>query len=778
MIRIDSQKIGQRLGLTIVRHPRKTIAVSLLVTALFGWGASRSAFSTDYKIFFAKEDPKRVALDTLERRFTKTDNIAFVVKSQGQDVFNEDALTALHELTDAAWKLPHATRVDSLTNFQHSYAEGEDLVVEDLVERPLPQDLGRIREVAGSEPLLYGSLLARDLEAAGVNVMLLLPPDRPEAVAEAAAAARALAARVGAEHPDLEIRVSGMAMMNDAFMAASIRDMSLIFPVMALVMLVAMWLLLGSRYATFCVVAVVLVSAVATIGAGGFLGYPLTPPSAASPTIVLALAVADAVHIIVDMTARMRRGARQREAIVGSLSVNFKPVLLTSLTTMVGFLCLNFAEAAPFWHLANMTGTGIAMALLSALTLLPAMLVLVPIKPARSSAWGARLCRPLASFVLSARGPLLIGGLVATALLAVHASKLRTNDQFLEYFDDAIPFRGDTEFFMDNLTGIYTLEYQLESRDGVADPVFLQDVDRFVAWLRSQSEVVHVYALTDVLKRLNRNLAGDDPKAYHLPASEALASQQLLLYEMSLPFGLDLKDRLDVQKRTTRVTVTVSDMSSRELRAFAARSEGWLHAHAPRNMWAEAISPAIVFSHLSDRNTKAMMRGNILTLLLISICLIVALRDPGIGLLSLLPNLLPIVAAYGIWSLFVGEINIVVSVAGAVALGIIVDDTIHFLSKYQVARASGQDGTQAVTTAIIGVGPALVITTCVLFTGFGVLAFSAFQMTSALGMFTAIVCMTGLLADLLVLPPLLLAIEAVRLRWDAPRALERVSHET
>lgn len=756
------ERLGAALGAAVVRRPVWTILLCLAAVSAVAAGGLKVRFSTDYRVFFSQDDPKLAALDALERVFTKTDNIIFVVAPRGEgDVFQPEALAAVEALTEGGWKLPYASRADSITNFQRARAEDDELIVEGLTEglseEPTAAELQRVREAALAEPLLAGSLLAKDARAAGVNITLRLPGERNEEVSEAAAAARALAAEVGAAHPGVEIHVSGMAMMNDAFMGASIQDMSFVFPLMAVVMLAALWFLLGSLWATFTVVALIAVSSAAALGVAGLLGYPLTPPSAASPTIVLTLAVADGVHIIMSMTRAMRAGMSQRDAIVESLRTNLKPVLLTSVTTAIGFLSLNFAEAPPFWHLANMTATGIAVALLGAVTLLPALLVLVPMKPAAGSRLAARTSEGLASFVLKARTPLLIGGLAIAGVLGAEATRLETNDQFVDYFDESIPFRPDTEFLMDRLSGIYLLEYAIgsEGPSGVTDPAYLGDVDRFATWLRTQPEVTHVYSVSDIVKKVAALLDGSDVP--RLPDSQPLAAEALMLYEMSLPFGLDLTDRINLDKSATRMTVTVHNLPSAQLRAFTERTERWLRDHTPEARWAQATSPAVIFSHLSDRNTRAMMRGNLLSLLLISLCLVIALRSLGLGLVSLIPNLMPIAFAYGLWALIFGDINIVASVAGAVALGIIVDDTIHFLSKYQMLRnEEGLDVEAAVRKTLTSVGPALIVTTVVLVAGFGVLTLSAFQMTSNLGLFTAMVCVSGLAADLLVLPPLLL----------------------
>ncbi len=756
------ERFGRALGMWISRHPW-TVVVLGLVTCLAGSiGLRDVSVSSDYRVFFSEQDPQKLAFDELEEVFTKTDNVVFVVKPAGGDVFERDSLAVLQALTERAWKLPHATRVDSITNFQHSYAEDEDIIIEDLVFGPsdtlLDEDLVEIRKVAMAEPLLVGGLLATDARAAGVNVTLRLPRESPAEVTETARAARALAREIEDEHPGTEVRASGMALMNDAFMEASIEDMMVIIPAMYVVMLVVLGVLLRSVTATGIVVLIVAMSSAVTVGVAGWLGYPLTPPTASAPTVVLTLAVADGVHIFLSARGELQDGASRTHAVASALQSNFRPVLLTSLTTIVGFACLNFAEAPPYWHLANMTVAGIAAAFVYSVTVLPALLIVLPLRvpPRRDSTH--RLMDRIADLVLAQRTRLVVGGVVTALCLGVAASRLESNDQFLEYFDDSITFRPDTEYMMEHLTGIYTVEYAVQAggESAINEPEYLQALDGFTQWLRAQPEVSHVYSYADIIKRINQNLHEGQPEHYAVPPTREAASQELMLYEMSLPVGLDLNDRVDVARSSTRVSITLRDLSSRELLDFKARSEGWLRDNAPPAMHAQATSPVIIFTTLSQENTKSMMAGNLASLLLISACLVFALGSWRLGLLSIVPNLLPILFGYGLWSLLFSEINIVASIAGTVCLGIIVDDTIHFLTKYRLARTvGGKSPPEAIRSTLNTVGPALIATTAVLFFGFGVLTQSGFQMNSDLGLLVVLVVGFALLHDLILLPALL-----------------------
>ncbi|MGE0653961.1 MAG: RND family transporter, partial [Alphaproteobacteria bacterium] len=354
-----------------------------------------------------------------------------------------------------------------------------------------------------------------------------------------------------------------------------------------------------------------------------------------------------------------------------------------------------------------------------------------------------------------------------TALLvaasAVLVTRIELDDDFVRYLDRHDPFRVDTEFALRNLTGIYHLDVPLGTGQdgGIADPDYLRRVDGFAAWLRAQPEVMHVYAITDVVKRLNRNMHGDDPAWFRIPDDRALAAQMLLLYEMSLPQGLDLNDRVDVAKSASRVTATLRDLTARQFRDFEQRTRGWLAANWSGRPVPEPTGVFAMFAHIAERNIAGMVSGTTLAFLLIGVCMTVGLRSVRYGLLSMLPNVFPALLAFGVWSLLVGRVGVAAAAVASVTLGIIVDDTVHMLSGYlRARRVHGMDPSAAVAEVLSHAGRPIVISTVVLVSGFAVLAGSTFELNAVLGLLSAVTIAIALGGDLLFLPALLLTIDA------------------
>ena len=267
----------------------------------------------------------------------------------------------------------------------------------------------------------------------------------------------------------------------------------------------------------------------------------------------------------------------------------------------------------------------------------------------------------------------------------------------------------------------------------------------------------HVYSYTDTIKRLNKNMHGDELEWYRIPEQRDLAAQYLLLYELSLPYGLDLNDRISIDKGATRVTATLDDISTVEVRAFNTRAKGWLAENTPAYMHAEPTGATVMFSHISEQNIESMLRGNLLAVILITGILMLALRSLPLGALSLIPNAVPILMTFGVWALIVGQVGMAAATVSATSVGIIVDNTVHFMTKYlRARRVRGFDRPEAIHYAFRTVGVAIAVNALILALGFAVLATSTFRINAEMGLLTALAIVIALAVDFLLLPALLM----------------------
>jgi predicted RND superfamily exporter protein len=259
------------------------------------------------------------------------------------------------------------------------------------------------------------------------------------------------------------------------------------------------------------------------------------------------------------------------------------------------------------------------------------------------------------------------------------------------------------------------------------------------------------------MKRLNRNMHADDATYYRTPGDRELAAQYLLLYELSLPYGLDLNDRINIDKSASRVTATLGRTSTADTKLLLARVDGWMQKNWPDYMQADPTSASVMFAYITERNVQNMITATILAIGVIALIMVFALRSFSLGLLSLIPNGLPILATFGAWALLVGEVGFSVATVASISLGIVVDDTVHFLSKYVRARDErGLTVEDSIRYAFNNVGMAIVVNTIILTVGFFVMTQSSFKPNFDMGLMTIIAIVFALILDFLLLPALLL----------------------
>ncbi len=764
----------------ITRHPWLVIFVAVLLVMVASTGMKRLTIKTDYRIFFSADNPQLLTFEALDAMYTKNDNVMFILAPKDGDVFSKETLEAISILTEKAWQTPYSIRVDSLANFQNTEAEGDDIRVRNLIDKEIEltdDHRKKIKRIALSEPILLNRFVSDRGHVTGINVTVQLPGEKSTEVLEIANFARNIAAEIEALYPQIDIYLSGVIFMNNAFSEAAKGDLKKLVPISFILMLITLGVMIRGFSGTLATLLVIIGSIITAIGLGSYLGFPITAPSAATPTIVLTIAIANCVHILVTLLHEMRMGRDKNAAIVESLRINMQPVFLASITTTLGFLSMNFSDAPPFQHLGNMVAIGVVASFFLSVIFLPALMSVLPVRVNSVVNDDNHLMHRVSDFVIGQRQKLIWGMSIVVIALVASIPRNEMNDVFVHYFDETMQFRTDADFMTENLTGLYIISYSLDSGEpgGISNPEYLREVGAFADWYRAQPETIHVNSITDIMKRLNKNMHGDEQSWYRLPNKRDLAAQYLLLYEMSLPYGLDLNNQINVEKSATRFTATLQTLSTNDLLALDRRANDWLKKNTPHISGKESSGVSIMFADIGRRNIVGMLIGTTLALIGISLILIIALRSIKIGLLSLIPNLIPAAMGFGLWGLLVGEVGLSLSIVAGMTLGIVVDDTVHFLSKYlRARREKGLDAEEAVRYAFRHVGMALLTTSVVLVVGFMVLSLSGFELNASMGLLTAIVIVFALLADFLLLPPILMLFD--RKKINEQPAIKELGH--
>ncbi len=750
-----------RFGQATVQYPILFITLSFVLVLIATAGIVNLGSTPDSRIFFSADNPHLQSLQYLEETFSRSDNVYIAIHNRDGTLFQPEILSLILEVTEASWQVPFSNRVSSLANFQYVSADDDTIIVRDLIESDVlltDAYAQRIEQYVMNKPSILGQMVSRDGTVTGVNITLQKPDNNPHAVFEVMDYINELIAEFSTRYPQTEFYVTGGAAFDVAFTNIPAQENLFLGPLMVFFILVILYLTLRSVWFVFGTVLLIGMSVGVMLGVTGWVGAKMNAGTAGAPVIVLTLAVAYCVHVLVSVRQQLLSGVEFHSALVESIRINFAPVAITGITTAIGFLTLNFSDAPPFRQLGNMVAVGVLTTFILSVTFLPAFLSIRKIRLQPGPSTVSDLFRALANVVTRFHYYFLVLGILLITAIGFGAFRIVLDDNFIEYFDKRYALREATDFVEENLTGINALEYAVKGGESgsVMDPAYLQTVERFESWLLAQPKVTSTVSIVEVLRDLNRSMHNDNADYYRIPETRELAAQLILLYEMSLPIGQDMTHQMDIDKSVSKVVALVRGASSADLRHLNAKAEKWLAENTALPA-IEGSGLSLIFAHISGRNIEAMLFGSLFALVLISMILVIALKSIRFGLLSLVPNLVPAVVGLGIWGYWQGTAGLSVAVVVAITLGIVVDDTVHFLSKYLRARRElALDAQQAVHYAFGTVGVAVWITSVTLVIGFLVLSLSGFKVTAEMGLLSAVTIASALIVDLLLLPPLLL----------------------
>lgn len=770
-------RLLQRLNAWSVQHPFLIIATWLLAAILAGTSLTQLKMNPTADAWLKKGDHRLDGLKHFRSEFDAGRNIVIMLSTASGDMFTAGHLQALRDIHAGLAQLPHTVRIDSLVNAPYSVADGDDLSVHELLGQHTPLDEGPIGEVRrralADQRLVHRLVNAQGSAAVAVATFVPDIDADIEMARQAYAQAQSLIATVQADNPELHFALSGSVAAMAAYFDAAMHDAMVLLPLALALALLAMlgYLRFESgawRTAAVSVGAVLLlIICVVTIPMAlmPLLGIEATNVAVVIPVAILTLAVADCLHILITYYQQRPDAAHRNAALLSSLQTNAEAVWITSLTTALGFLTLNVSWALPYIVMGNLVALGVFLAWLATNTLFPALLSLATMQVSAQS-HSVKPMRRLARQVIRHQRWILLGTLGSLIIMAIGIPQNRMNDAWLEYLREDTRFGSDMKRLQEELGGIATYEFLLDSGspNGIYEPAFLASVGAFADWLEAQPEVSYVQGLHTTIKQLNANLHGADPDHYALPKTRDEAAQYLLLYELSLPFGASLTNEVNLDKSALRLVAGLDSSDTITILGLRDRALHWFDVHAPA-LKSSGTGDSIIISALSVQLTQNMIINTIMVLLAITVTIALMFRSPGYGVLSLLVNTMPILVSLGIWGLLVGNMGMGSSLVFSMTIGIIVDYSVHFLSKYRIARREkALDTHQAIEYSFSTVGIALLVTSGVLVLNFGLLCLSDHKLNIYMGGLIAITIVVALLSQLFLLPVLLLLADRYR-RW-------------
>ena len=752
----------ENLSKFIINNRIVFIFSCLVLVLILGRGITSVVFDPDMERFFPKGHPATSLSYEIDETFIRTDNLVIAINAKNNSIFTKKTLSLIESLTEKSWTVPYSIRVDSLTNYSYVRSVDDDLLVEPFIENAVSLEDSFIKQrekIVEEEEIIFGSLISKDKKTTVISI--IVDPPNPDANIKLIDTVEYMLEYVDeakSNHPELDIRVLGTPYQEYISPKMVLSEMPIVMPSMLLLILVSVFFLLRSVYAVLATILVIVLSLIATFGSVGYIGNALNQMVITIPILIITLALADCVHLFSIFFQQRVKGHSSKESMIRSLELNLQPLFLTTLTTCIGFLSFNVLDVPPLQDLGNFVSIGIAMAFIFTIFFAAPLFSFFEIKAPKSVNQQINLSRKIAKFSLKNSKTLLWSVPLASLLLICLIPLNVLDENPTQMYDEGFTsFSADT-LWLDEMLGVtFPVSFKASSNNGsVSEPEFLKKIDNFVKWLETQDEVNHVTSLAHTMKNLNKSMHGDNPEWETIPESEELSSQYLFFYEMSLPMGLDLNSSISQDRASTKISANLDDMSGKDFLKFDKK----VRAHIQENNLTEIISPAagfrVVFSHISMVIVNSLLFGVFLGLLSITLLLGLFFRSIPFGVLSAFPNVLPIAAAFGIWALYDGQVGFMVAVGMGSTLGIIVDFTVHLLSKYDLARREmGQSPEEAVVFAFESVGFALIVMTIVISLGFLVLNLVNFMPLHDFARFSTMSFVMALIIDFLLFPNLL-----------------------
>ena len=747
----------------LIKYRYLSIGLVLIVVCLLATGLTKLTFNPDLETYFPEGHPAVIRYNEIDDMFIPTDNLIIAVHSNEGTLFNGDSLKVIEELTKKSWTIPYSVRVDSLTNYSYVKSVNDDLIVEPFIEEAEKKSIEFIekrKDLVAGEDIIYKSLISEDKKTSVVSIIVDPPgPNKEDQNSELINYLLGFIEPIKESNENLDIRLLGNPYLDYISPRIVKAEMPVVMPLMLLLIFLIVFLMIRSYTAVLATFIVILMSLIATFGSIGLLGNPLNQMVSTIPILIITLALADCIHLFSIYFQNRIKGISSKESMEKSLEMNIQPLFLTTISTCIGFLCLNFIEVTPLRDLGNAVAIGIGFAFIFTIFFIAPIVSFFEVKTASKVTKQTRFSTSVGSFILKNGNKLIfsITSISFLILLCIPMNELDENPTQM-YAEGFTSFSSDTLWLDEKLSVTFPVNFLATNEEGqVSDPDFLKILDKFSVWLEEREQVNHVTSLANNMKNLNKSMHGDDPEWKRIPENADLSAQYLFFYEMSLPMGLDLNSSISQDRKSTKISATLKDMSSNEFKEFNNEVLRYLRQNNLENMISEASSFRVIFTYMTEAIVNSLLYGLFIGILLITLIIGLFFRSYLLPALSIFPNILPIGMGFGLWGLFVGEVGFMVAVGMGSTLGVIVDFTVHFLSKYELARKEFKKSVEeSVIYSFETVGFALIIMTVVLALGFSVLNLVTFIPIQDFAKFSVICFVGGLIINFLFLPNLLM----------------------
>lgn len=745
-----------RLTRWVLRWPKTTLVLILLVTVAFAAGIPRLQIDNSVDSMLPANHPARILYDKVNDTFGGTDIV--VVALESEDVFSISSLEQVIDLTDKFETVPGVDKVVSLSTVKRMQGNGGDLIVRDLIPTvpTSSQECDELRNYVMGNALYTDNVISSDGRYAGFIIELAPAADDAEVYG-------ALREITNAQPNASNIYIAGGPAVNAEMSTAMKGDIVRLIPFVVLVLAMVLYLSLRTLQGVLLPLAVVLTSTIWTVGLMAWTGTAMAMISTTLPVMLIAIGVADAIHILTDYYSSIGLGKEKREAIRLVMRHIGLAVVLTSITTLVGFLSLGTSPVRQVMQFGLFVGFGVMAALTITLTMIPAVLELSKVpggimkRAARAQQRTKLALAPwldrVARVVVVHRKAIVAVGIVIFLLAAVGATRLTVETNTLRFFRQDSPVRQATEVVDKSFGGSENLSVIIDG--DIKSPQVLNSMLALQNWAEGLPQVGYTVSIADYVAQINESLRDNDPAQHVIPQTRNAVAQEILLYEMSGDPS-DFSRVVDYNYNEARIAMRMESLTSSQLANLIDEVDSKAMNAANGEFGVKITGSSYLFKVLTD----LLVHGQIVSLLvsLFGVALVVGLifRSVRFGLLSMIPLGFTITLNFGMMGWLGIPLDTATTMLASIAIGIGVDYTVHFLSKYRRERREGVEPQDAVSETIRTTGRAIIYNAVAVAAGFAVLLFSSFGPIATLGALVAVTMGISAIAALTLLPAALL----------------------
>lgn len=742
------------------------IIIPLLVLALAS-NLKNLSFEGSYRIWFGEDSKILKDYDDFRLIFGNDDAVTITFKDEN-GIFNKKALGTVQRITEKLWQTKYITRVDSITSYQHVHTDKEypdEIIVEDFIldiDKLSLKDLKEKKTIAINDPQVSGSMISYDGTTTMIMARLVAKAGENEDISFELMKLIDDILAPEMKFTGYKFWINGGAAITTAFVVIAQDDGGFFTPLVICSVMLILFLLFRRVGGSLIPMAVVVLTVMVVLSIQVILGYKLNNFTANIPVFIVAIGIADAVHIYIVWLMYRKRGEDNKTAVTHTLEKNMLPIFLTSVTTSVGFASLTISKIVPVATLGIATASGAILAFLLSVIFMPAMLLLLNkeiktdnLKQIDENKHSNNRYKNYAKFLIKNDKKIVLFTTLLFVIFGLGLFKVKVDSNTIRYFGEEVEIRKSTEFTMKNLTGPMSYEIVVDSmkKDGIKDPKFLKTVQKFYDEFQAKfSDVRHISSLLDVVKQFNKVMNGDNQQFYTVPNSKEMVAQYLLLYSMSLPQGMEINDKMDIEERLLRVTGQINLVdTSKDLEMIAWVSKWW--EDTPYS--ARVDGQTAMFAYMQSDVTDTLIYSMSIAMGLVSLMMLIIFKNIKMLAIFILPNILPLILVVGIMGWLGITIDMGVAVSGAIVLGVAVDDTIHFFVKYFDAKKKGFSLEDSFAYVFQYAGTAIVFTTIILTLSFLLFMGSSFAPNYNFGIVTASALIIAFIADLILLPAIL-----------------------